>query len=168
MNIVLVGYRGTGKSTVAELLAERLQWPVLHLDQEIVDRSGLSIPEIVARYGWDHFRDLESHLVIEAAARDSFVIDTGGGVILKETNIKALRRNGMLFWLKASPATIAARIKSDTERPSLTGTKSFLEEIEDVLNDRTPRYREAADYEIDTDELSSQETADAILAMLDG
>ncbi|HNU72467.1 MAG TPA: shikimate kinase, partial [Thermodesulfobacteriota bacterium] len=70
MNIVLIGYRGTGKSTVADLLAHKLQRNVVHMDREIVARTGASIPDIVAAYGWEHFRDIESELVQELARRN--------------------------------------------------------------------------------------------------
>ncbi len=86
MNIVLIGYRGTGKSTVAECLASARGWPRASLDEEIVKRSGMSIPEIVERMGWDHFRDLESGVVKDFAAKEGWILDTGGGVILREEN----------------------------------------------------------------------------------
>jgi len=166
MNVVLIGYRGTGKSSVAELLARRLSWPVFHMDREIAAQAGQSINEIVSRFGWEHFRDLESEAVLQAASRDRWVIDTGGGVIVRERNVRELRRNGTIFWLKADPATIMERIQDDTARPSLTGTKSYLQEIEEVLLDRTPRYQAAADYEIDTNRLSTDEAAEKILQIM--
>ncbi len=167
MNIVLIGYRGTGKSCVAKILSRLLYWPVFHMDDEIVARAGKSIHQIVARNGWNYFRDLESEAVQEACARDQLIVDTGGGVILLEKNVQSLRQNSVVIWLKALPEIIARRIKGDTERPSLTGEKSFLEEIEEVLSERTPRYQAAADHEINTDRLSPEQVAEKILALVE-
>ncbi len=151
MNIVLIGYRGTGKSTVGKVLAARLGRALVSTDQEIVKRAGRSIPEIVKAHGWEHFRDLESDVCRDVAGRDNLVIDTGGGAILRQQNVDVLRQNGMLFWLTASVDTISRRIGGDTQRPSLTGTKSFVEEIQDVLRERTPKYQAAADHILPTD-----------------
>lgn len=151
MNLVLIGYRGTGKSTVAKLLGEQLDMEVVSLDQEIVHHAGRSIPEIVAEHGWPHFRDIEAEITKHFAARDNIIIDAGGGVILREDNVANLRRSGRLFWLRASVPTIVTRIEGGTERPALTAGKSFTEEVEDVLRERTPKYTAAAHHQIETD-----------------
>ena len=163
MNIVLTGYRGTGKSAVAGLLAEKLGWKAARLDDMIASREGRGIPEIVADRGWDHFRDIESAVVAEAAALDRTVIDTGGGAVLREENARALREHGIVFWLKAAPQTIISRIRDDGGRPALTPGKTFLEEIEDVLAERTPRYHASADFEIETDGRPADAIADEVL-----
>src|SRR5512138_270305 len=102
MNVVLIGYRGTGKSTVGKAVAARLGWQVVSTDKEIVRRAGVSVPEIVAAHGWNHFRDLESTVCGEVAGQDHLVIDTGGGAILRQQNVDAFRRNGRVIWLTAS------------------------------------------------------------------
>ncbi|MDX9788553.1 MAG: shikimate kinase [Desulfobacterales bacterium] len=162
MKIVLIGYRGTGKSVVGELVAKRLKLSYVGMDVEIVKKAGMSIPEIVATYGWPGFRDMESEVAQALAARDQLVIDTGGGVIERPENITALQKNAQLIWLKASVATIVSRIQGDTERPSLTGEKSFTEEVSEILTKRLPKYQRAAQYEIDTDQLTPQQVADKI------
>jgi shikimate kinase len=166
MNIVLIGYRGTGKSTVGKMLAARLGREVISTDVEIVKRSKQSIPEIVAQQGWESFRDVESAVCRDLAGRDQLVIDTGGGAVLRPQNVEVLKRNGKLIWLTATVETIAARIGGDTQRPSLTGTKSFVEEIAEVLHDRTPKYQAAADYVIQTDDRSIPQVVEAILAFM--
>lgn len=166
MNIVLIGYRGTGKSSVGKLLAERSGRTLVSTDDEIVRRAGQTIPEIVKQHGWDHFRDLESEVCRELAGRDQLIIDTGGGAILRQDNAACLKSNGVLFWLTAEVPTISRRIGGDTQRPSLTGAKSFVEEIEEVLRERTPKYQSAADHVIATDRKTVSETADAIQAVL--
>lgn len=163
MNLVLIGYRGTGKSTVAGLVAGKLGMDVVSLDEEIVRRAGRSIPEIVAEHGWPYFRDLESEVVKRCAARDGVVVDAGGGVILRQENVDSLRRSGRLFWLRASVPVIVARIAGGTERPALTAGKSFTEEVEEVLRERAPLYEAAADCEIDTDALSPEDVAAAVV-----
>jgi shikimate kinase len=163
MNLVLIGYRGTGKSAVAALLSEKLSMTAICLDEEIESDARLSIPEIVEQHGWTWFRDLESKLTSKFSAMDELILDTGGGVILRDDNVSSLARNGRVCWLKASVETIAARIEHSSNRPSLTGEKSFLDEIEQVLAERTPLYRAAAHHEIDTDALSLEEVADAVI-----
>lgn len=164
MNIVLIGYRGTGKSTVGKILGQRLQRRVISTDAEIVKEAGTSIPEIVERFGWDHFRTLETQICQKFADQENVVIDTGGGVILKEENVAILKAKGKLFWLTAEVPTIVTRIGDDTQRPSLSGTKTFVEEIEEILNERTPKYRAASDVILPTDRATPEMVAEQILA----
>ena len=166
MNVVLIGYRGAGKSTVGKIVAARLGRVLVSTDAEIVKLSGQTIPDIVEQYGWEYFRDLESKVCQELAGRKGLVIDTGGGAILRPRNVELLKETGRLFWLTASVSTITERIGHDTQRPSLTGVKSFVDEIQDVLRERTPKYQAAADYIIETDGRSASEVADEILARL--
>ncbi len=163
MNVVLIGYRGTGKSSIGKVVAAQLGRPIVSTDKEVVRRAGSSIPDIVAAHGWGYFRDLESAVCQELAGQDNLVIDTGGGAILRQENVDAFKRNGRLIWLTASVETIAARIGGDTQRPSLTGTKSHVEEIRDVLTERTPKYQAAADLTVATDGHSVEELATTIL-----
>lgn len=166
MNVVLIGYRGTGKSTVGKIVAARLGRLLVSTDAEIVKVAGQSISEIVEQHGWEHFRDLESKVCQELARRNGLVIDTGGGAILRSRNVEVLRETGRLFWLTALVSTITERIAHDTERPSITGVKSFVDEIQDVLRERTPKYQAAADYVIETDGKPVTQVADEILARL--
>ena len=166
MNIVLMGYRGTGKSTVGRLLAARLGRELVSTDAEIVKRMQRSIPEIVAQEGWDCFRDLESDICRELACHNQLVIDTGGGAILRAQNVEALKRNGTVCWLTASVETIAKRIGGDNQRPSLTGTMSFVEEIQDVLRERTPKYQAAADHIIATDDRPINQLVETLLKLV--
>jgi shikimate kinase len=166
MNIVLIGYRGTGKSAVGRLLAARLGRELVSTDAEIVKRAQRTIPEIVAQQGWDYFRDLESDICQELSSRDHLIIDTGGGAILRPQNIEAFKKNGTAFWLTASVETIVKRIGNDNQRPSLTGTKSFVDEIQDVLQERMPKYQAAADHVIATDNRSINQLVETVLALM--
>ncbi|MBX3320076.1 MAG: shikimate kinase [Nitrospira sp.] len=166
MNVVLIGYRGTGKSSVGKILAARLGRPLLSTDEEVVKFAGQTIPAIVEQHGWEYFRDLESKVCQELAGQNGLIIDTGGGAIVRSQNVDVLKQTGKLFWLTASVETIAKRIGSDTQRPSLTGTKSFIDEIQDVLQDRLPKYQAAGDYVIETEGRSLSQVADEILTRL--
>ena len=168
MNLVLIGYRGTGKSVVGELLADRLGMRLVGMDAAIVERAGMPVPEIVEQRGWPGFRDLESEVARELAGHDNAIIDTGGGVVERSENIEVLRANGRIFWLKASVGVIVGRIEGGTERPSLTGGKSFTEEVAEVLERRTPIYQGAAQHEIDTDPLTPEQVADRIIEIWEG
>jgi shikimate kinase len=163
MNIVLIGYRGTGKSVVGKLVAKALRMKCISMDAKIVERAGMSIPDIVEKHGWTTFRDMESEVARELATVDNIVIDSGGGVIERPENIEALQVNSRIVWLKASVGAIVSRIQGGTERPSLTGGKSFTEEVAEVLERRTPKYTSAAQYTIDTDQLTPEQVADRII-----
>jgi len=167
MNIVLIGYRGTGKSTVAKILGQRLGRTVISTDAEIVKETGQPIPQMVEQFGWDYFRELETQTCRKLQDQNELVIDTGGGLILKEENVNILKRNGKIFWLTAEVATIASRISGDTQRPSLSGTKSFVEEIEEILEIRKPHYQAAADVIIPTDHETPESIANQILGDLE-
>lgn len=167
MNVVLIGYRGTGKSTVADLVASALGATPFHTDLEIERRIGMSIARFVEAKGWDAFREVESEIVRAAGQLDEAVIDTGGGVVTRSENVAALKENGVVFWLQASPATIRERIGESTERPSLTGAQSFTGEIESVLEARTPLYAAAADHVIQTDGRKPDEIAARVVMLCD-
>ena len=163
MNLILIGYRGTGKSTVAQLLASRLEREILSTDAMVIEKAQMLIPEIVEKLGWDHFRDLESTICQDLRESDNLVGDTGGGVIIRSANIEALKPAGLIFWLTATVDTISHRIADDTQRPSLTTGKTFTEEIEEVLKERTPKYEAAADFVVETDACSANQVANQVL-----
>lgn len=162
MNIVLIGYRGTGKSTIAKLLAERTKWPLVSTDVEIVKKAGMPVPDIIRKRSWDYFRDVESEICKQVGKKDRTIIDTGGGAVLRKENVESLRQRGRIFWLTAEVGTIMERIKNSAERPSLTAKKSYVEEVEEVLNERLPLYKAAADHVIATDGRTIEEIADEV------
>ncbi len=166
MNIILIGYRGTGKSVVARILAQRLKMTCVGMDAAIVQRAGMPIPEIVEKFGWTGFREMETEVALSLAGEDRQIIDTGGGVIERPENMPALQASGPVFWLKAKVETIIRRIRDDDQRPALTAGKSFTDEVAEVLNRRREKYRLAARHAIDTDELTPEEVADEIIAIL--
>jgi len=129
-NIVLMGYRGAGKTHTAAYLAEKLGRKVISTDAEIEKKVG-KIRDFIKSNGWKKFRKAEAE-AIKNIKGDNLVIDSGGGFIERQENIKKLKGGGIIIWLKASPAQIRKRIGLDDNRPSLTGKKSFLDEIAEM------------------------------------
>jgi shikimate kinase len=161
MNVYLIGYRGTGKTTVARALAELLGAVAVDADEWLEAAAGCSIRELFATGGEPLFRDHESAAVRVLTARDGLVVSWGGGVILRPENRVALRK-GYTVWLRATPATLWQRIAGDPStgerRPNLTASGG-LAEIEQVLAARTPLYAESADCAVDTERATPAEIA---------
>jgi shikimate kinase len=131
-------------------LAAELELQYICLDDEIVALAGMSIPEIVQEYSWEQFRDLEEQVVEDRTGRDGQLLDTGGGVITRSVNIRRLRNTGIVCLLTATVEEIVTRIGGDPGRPSLTGSKSFTDEVAEVLSEREALYEEAAHFVVDT------------------
>ena len=165
-SLILIGYRGTGKTTVARKLAERLGIPAFDSDPEIERRAGKSIADIFAQDGEMVFRSWEESVIAEIlACPNPLVLATGGGAILRATTRERLRQSGRVIWLTATPETILRRITSDaaskTMRPNLTSLPMY-EEIITVLEQRKSLYAETAHETIETDHRTIDEIVDAI------
>lgn len=164
-HLFLIGYRGCGKSTVGALLARRLGRPFLDTDAWIETHAGRKIAEIFAQDGEEAFRDLETQAIEQIPDSPPLVVSLGGGAVLREGNRELLRRRGQCVWLNAQPADLAIRIRGDAargaHRPSLTG-RDPAEEIEQVLAQREPMYREASDLRVETGGRTPDELAQAI------
>lgn len=163
-NIVLVGFMGTGKTTVARELAKRLKWEYVSLDDLIEKRENRPITRIFAENGEDYFRNIESQIVKEVSERENLVIDAGGGVVIREENIINLKKKGILICLKARPEIILERTKEYTHRP-LLNVDNPSEQIRELLRIREPFYARA-DYAIDTSDISTSEVVEKILEIL--
>lgn len=167
-NIVLIGMRGSGKTTVAKLLSQKLNKQYVELDELIAKRVGLTIPKIVEKYGWDFFRNKESEIVKEVSSNNSKIISTGGGIVIRPQNIDALKKNGIFVLLDASLETLIKRVGKNPNRPVLTNKKTLRKEAEEILKQRDQLYRKAADEIIDTDFLNPDEAVDKIIIRLEG
>ena len=160
MNIVLIGYRGTGKSVISRILADTLHCQRYSLDEEVVRQVGKSISEMVEQEGWGRFREAEREVVkrVSFEAKNS-VIDCGGGVIMDERNILDLKNNSKIVLLTSSLEKIMQRISLDTTRPPLKEGLSFKEEHRQTFNERLPKYNAAADCVFETTYLRPREIA---------
>ena len=169
MNLVLIGYRATGKTTLARLLAQRLRWDWTDADVEIERQAGKSIAEIFADDGEPAFRDLEAEVVADLCRRERLVLAAGGGAPMRPESRRAMRASGKVVWLKARPETVLARMAADqttvARRPSLTD-KGPLEEIVHLIAQREPVYRESAHLEVDTEAKTPEQIAAEILDRL--
>src|SRR5713226_7159514 len=157
-NIFLIGYRCTGKTTVARLLAEKLGWDWVDADSVLEARYGKSIRQIFAEEGETGFRDKEEQIFAELCRLQRCVVATGGGVVLREVNRQQMRSAGKVIWLTADARTIWERLRADPatteKRPPLT--VGGLAEIEEVLKMREPLYRACADLTISTADRSTE------------
>lgn len=162
-NIVLVGFMGTGKSTVGKILAQTLSRTFLDMDAIIEERQGRSIPQIFAQEGEPYFRKLERALVQELAARENLVIAPGGGIVLNAANLADFSKSGLVVCLTASPNSILKRVEHDTNRPLLQGGDK-LQKITDLLNRRRLLY-DAIPHQIPTDGLAPDAIAEHVLKL---
>lgn len=162
MNIALIGFRGTGKTTIAKLLAKELDKKFISTDDEIVKKTKMSIQNFVKKYGWEKFREIESDVIENISDLDECVFDTGVGIVMRNENIINLKKNALVILLTADVKTITSRVKSSRESPALT-KKDSLEEVKDVFMEIESRYKKAADYTIDTSRLTPEEVCNLIV-----
>jgi len=153
MSILLVGYRGSGKTTVGQLLAAQLGKPFVDLDQRIIALAGKSIKDIFAQHGEQHFRDLETRALLEAIRQPDQVIAVGGGALDRKINRDAIKAGRhRVVYLRCAPPELLRRIVTDpgtaANRPNLTAHGGGLAEIRAVLARREPRYRASSHFQI--------------------
>ena len=163
--IILIGYRATGKTSVGKGLAERFGLRFLDMDQELEQRHGQSIAEMVTAQGWPYFRALEKALLLELAARSGLVISTGGGAILHQDIWPLVKASGLVVWLTADQETIRQRLLADgrtpSQRPALTASDACAE-IVTILAEREPLYRAGSHLAVDTGTLAIDDIVDLI------
>ena len=168
MNIFLIGFRGTGKTTVGRLLAEKLDWEFIDTDEYLEKKAGKTIRQIFQEGREALFRDMEEEVIRELSGMEDKVIAAGGGAVLREINVKNMKQNGLVILLEADARTIHERLqkdpKSSTQRPNLTDLGHF-NEIVHLLEYRRPYYEKAADHRIDTTTISPAEVAKVILSV---
>jgi shikimate kinase len=168
-SLALVGYRGTGKSTVGRLLAARLGREFLDADVLFVESAGQSIRQFFESLGESAFRDREEAILHSVIGRPNLVLATGGGAVLRESNRHSLKKLCRVAWLSADVRTLTERLTRDDEqmsdRPALTAAGT-LAEVADVVRFRAPFYREVADVTIDTTNRSPEQVAEDVLEAL--
>jgi len=164
-NIILIGFMGAGKSTVSDFLSTMFAMKVVEMDQVIAEREQMSISDIFATYGEEYFRNLETQLLIEMQDQSDAVVSCGGGVAMREENVKEMKKNGKVVLLTASPEVILERVKDSDERPILNGNKN-VEFIQDLISKRKEKYQAAADITINTDHKSVMEICEELIEKL--
>lgn len=165
-NIVLIGFMGTGKSSVSSYLKKAFDMDVIEMDQIIAKREQMSISDIFKIKGEEYFRDLETNLLVEMQAKTNTVISCGGGVPMRERNVAEMKKNGKVVLLTASAETILKRVKNNHDRPLLEGNKN-VEFISELMEKRREKYEAAADIVIQTDGKTKKEICDEIVAGLE-
>ena len=169
MNIILIGFRGTGKTTIGKMLAQRLGKEFVDADEYLEQKEGKTVKDIFAEGGEKLFREIETQIIAELCLSDNRVVATGGGAILREENVRALKKSGIIILLEADTDTIYKRIHRNTtteqRRPSLTNRNAY-EEIEYLLEYRGPLYDRTADFVINTTNMSANDAANKIITFL--
>lgn len=169
MVITLIGYRGSGKSSLAPALAAALGWDWIDADVELEARAGKTIRQIFDQDGEPAFRKLEHDILAELLQRDKLIIAAGGGAILNPDTRSRMKSAGPVIWLQASLETLAARIFGDAttaeRRPNLT-SQGGVAEIAQVLATREPLYRQTASLTVDTTSASTEELVNSLLPQL--
>jgi len=160
--IVLIGFMGAGKSSVGRTLARMTGLRRFDTDEMVASRFGLTISEIFAAHGEEKFREAESEALEKFAGETDAIIVTGGGIVLRQTNIERLREMGTIVFLSADEETLFARLSRRPTRPLLR-TANPRASLRELLAVRVPLYREAADVEVDTSRLRHDEVARNIL-----
>lgn len=163
-NIYLIGFMGTGKTTVAKNLTKFLPFTVLEMDEAIERVECMSIPEIFSQKGEQGFRDAESQLLKIVSQQNNQIISCGGGIVLKQENVDIMKSTGSIVRLVASPEVIFERVSRNNKRPLVVGKS--LDEIKALIKEREPMYQNAAEFVVDSSEKDSTEVASEIIRQL--
>ena len=166
MNIILIGMRGSGKTTVGKLLSQKIGYMFAESDGLIEASVRENIQKYVEKHGWPEFRELESKIISKIVKSDKTVISTGGGVVKRQKNIDNLKRNGILILLSAKVKTLYSRIGATRSRPLLTNAKSIKDDLNEVFKKRKSLYEKVADYIIDVNNKNIQQVVDEIIFYL--
>jgi len=169
MNVVLIGYRATGKSTVGEILSTKLKIAFWDTDAMVEKSMAMQIKEIVALHGWDFFRAKEKETIKYLTQKEDSVIATGGGVVLDQENMNLLKQTGVIIWINAPVQDIIERLKKDAQsaamRPQFTSGNVAQETVE-MMKERLPLYEAAADYIVDTTNKNAKQVVEEICQYL--
>ena len=164
-SIVLIGMMGAGKSSVAYCLRQRTGLAGVDIDEIVMSKFGISIPEIFFAYGEDKFREAETEALRGLTPGQQAIIVTGGGIVLRDQNVTLLRRLGAVVWLEADEKTLFNRASRTGNRPLLQ-TRNPRKAFARMLQQRIPLYARIADLRVDTSALTEEEAALAILTRL--
>ncbi|MDO4649080.1 MAG: shikimate kinase [Eubacteriales bacterium] len=160
--LFLIGFMGCGKSTIASGMQSKFQMNRIEMDQTIESLQQKSISQIFRDEGEDYFRKLETDLLKSFRTRKNLIVSCGGGVPMREENVREMKEQGVIVWLTAAPSTILKRVRNNHDRPLLEGHMTE-EYIQDMMEKREPAYRDAADLVISTDGKSPLEIGNEIM-----
>ncbi|MFI3207803.1 MAG: shikimate kinase [Eubacteriales bacterium] len=166
-NIVLIGFMGSGKSTVAKVLKSRTKMKIIDTDREITKRAGMTIPEIFEKHGEEYFRNLETTLLEDLQSQENIIVSCGGGIVLKEENVAKMQKIGTVVLLSASPITTFHRVKNNTNRPLLNGNMN-VPYIQKLMVARKPYYKRAAQVTVVVDHKGLRQVAEEIIEKVEG
>jgi len=161
-NLFLIGFMGTGKSTIAKFLNRNYGMEMLDMDEAIEESEGMAISGIFKEKGETYFRYLETELILQLKEKENTVISCGGGAVLRPENVRGMKESGKVILLTATPETILERVSRNDKRPLLNGHKN-IEDISKMMEDRRPRYEAAADVVINVDGKSVEEICKEIM-----
>lgn len=164
-NVILIGFMGSGKTTIAKYLSEVHGLELVEMDVQISEREGRSIPEIFAQFGEKYFRNLETGLLKELQSGKNMVVSCGGGAPLRIENVSEMKKIGRIVLLEVSPQTVFERVRDDTERPLLSG-RNHLEGIEALMQERKSKYEAAADFTVIADNRTIEDIGEEIVRKL--
>lgn len=168
MNVALFGFMGVGKSVIGRILADKLGYSFIDIDEEIVSKTGRAISTIFETRGEATFRDIERSVTCKVSAMENQIIACGGGTVLDNDNLESLRGNSAMILLTAEPEIILERVKAEGDTRPLLPVENRLERIHGLLSVRHPKYIRAADYVVDTSNSTPEQVADEILNYLMG
>ncbi len=166
MNIILSGFMGSGKTTLAVLLAKKLNMKYIDIDEYIQLKSGMTVSQIFELYGEAKFRKIESEAAKDVGAMDNCVIATGGGTILNAENVKALKANGKVIFLDVSVDTVLRRLSNDRSRP-LLNRNDKEDAVKELLEGRLPIYKSAADISFDANSDDTEKKVNELIKILE-
>ena len=162
MNIAIMGFRGTGKTTICKLIAKKLDKQLILTDEEILKKIKTTIPKFIKQYGWDKFRDIETDIIERLSGLDECVIDLSGDIVMRNENINNLKKNSIVVLLTADLKTIANRLSNKKDK-TLLDRYDYVDELKEFFQEREARYKKSADYAIDTSSLSPEEVCELVM-----
>ena len=164
-HIFLIGFMGSGKSTVAKYLSSAYQMKQIEMDEQIEKDEGRSISSIFEKEGEEYFRTLETELLKSLDPRETFVVSCGGGVAVKEENVREMKEKGRIILLSAQPETVYARVKNSHNRPLLEGNMN-VSYIKNLMDKRQKLYERAADFQVKTDGRTAEDIGEEIIKQI--
>ncbi len=166
LNIVLIGFMGSGKTSAGKILAARTGREFVDIDAMIEDEQKMKVPEIFSGFGEKRFREIEAEIIKRISSRDGLIISTGGGVVLNSDNVANLKKNGVLVWLQVSCEDAVRRTLPDSGRPLLNVSKPE-NAVRELLGARDPLYAQS-DFKVDTTDKTVEEVAEEIMNIMEG